>query len=341
MAYEESTIKLFNSIDSDKIVAIDSYGGLAHKFGLSKPDYGFDNSDTWRWQDYISGGESAPVETGGVLNCDIASGGSGTRIRGYVSSIEIPANMDFDIPVDFSGFVRNKNVLNTIAYLYMWFEISGYRLQASRLKNDASDLSRLTLNHPSKSNIVSDATTSTTSGKFRIKRMDGVAFVGFYDDLTAEWRWESMPDYSNAAGLLRIYARADDDCGVEGDFSNFLALEGGWFPTDTPSPTQIWTVYPVGTKIDMATLHIFESSTSALTYKLAVNGGAQGASQTQAQLQAEGIITVTDATQSISIQPQLPWSSGEIRPEMGESSFVDVEYPGGGGGARGLGRGLA
>jgi hypothetical protein len=103
----------------------------------------------------------------------------------------------------------------------------------------------------------------------------------------------------------------------------------------SPSPTGVWTPLPVGTVLDMSTIRIPEIMNSGdagtLKYKYAVNNGAFSSFLTQSVLQAESDPTITDATNSIQIVPQLI-STGTQKTTCQTFALAEVTPPVAGGG---------
>jgi hypothetical protein len=113
-------------------------------------------------------------------------------------------------------------------------------------------------------------------------------------------------------------------------YVNDFVINNGLYPTDSPSPADEWTDYPVGTVITPSTFFIFENNhtgdAGTLKYKIASNGGADSAFLTQTQLRALGPITITNPTQSI----KLSWqgiSDGSQKTTSSAVALVDATFP--------------
>ena len=188
-----------------------------------------DSTRGWQWEDYLVGGTSSPVESGGVLTCDITSG-SGSRNRGYKSPTD-KVTGNFDIHVDFSNFTGGT-IDRSAAVLHLSIDPDNYIIMR-RDKNAFTDGFEAVIN---KAGVLTNIRTASTvtSGSLRIIRNGGI--VALLIDKGSGWEIGSMEDgFSTDDGTIRIYSQAHDVDTVTVDLDNFLVEDGGWFSTSAPS----------------------------------------------------------------------------------------------------------
>jgi len=319
---ETVKIPIFDGTDTASVVGIDTHDSVDDRIALVTADDDFaDGVLGWQWLNYTTGGAANPVESGGVLSCDLPSA-AGVRYTGYRALSTISG--DFAVQVDFSNFSRVSGSAHARGRIYI--DLSGLYVNLYRGLAASNEIVAET-NFNGNSNVA----YTNAGGTLYIERRNDV-FLIFYKTPTGnKTLLKAFVGGPVTPALLYIIGEAGASTALNIDFDNFTITKSGWFPTSSPSPAQIWEGLPVGSIIDMSTIRIPEFADQSILYKLASNGGAQGSSLTQAQLRAESDITVTDATQSISVQPIIPWSSGNIRPEVAVNALVDVTFPSGGG----------
>lgn len=102
------------------------------------------------------------------------------------------------------------------------------------------------------------------------------------------------------------------------------------YPSSSPSPDEVWNSFPIGSIIDMSTIHIPEllnDGSGSIKYKYASNGGSLNSTWlTQAQLRLESNIVVSNSTNSFKIVPQLI-SDGTQYASLETNARIDVTYP--------------
>ena len=313
-------IPIFNEIDTTKIVGINPYDSIDDRIALAAASDDFtDEVIGWQWTLNEDIGSSV-VESGGVLNIDISSG-SGTRIAEY-SSQSVEGEGDFEFEVDFANW-SHSGVDISLASLRFYISADD-NLYCRRDYISATERFASNARIGAVNNTATHITTAN-SGKLKIWRKGDIV-AAYYDEGSGWELLDMVSGFSTAAGVLEIQGSVTVNNTVSFDFDNFIASGGSWHPTDSPSPAQIWEGFPVGSIIDMSTLRIPEIADQPMLYKYAANGGSQSASMTQTNLRLESDIIITDAAQSISIQPILPWSAGNIRPEIAVNALADITF---------------